>query len=72
MILGSGIEFSEAEEQLSGVTLESVAVIRLMGKYLGNRLAEYPLMAHMYERITRNTVPDIPWNSFLHDYLIDG
>lgn len=72
VILGSGIEFSEAEEQLSGVTLESVAVIRLMGKYLGNRLAEYPLMANMYERITRNTVPDIPWNSFLHDYLIDG
>ncbi len=68
VILGSGIEFTAARKILAGVTLESVAIIELLGKYLGNKLSDYPLMQHIHERITKNTVPDIPWDNFTCDY----
>ena len=68
VILGSGIEFTAARKMLAGVTLESVAIIELLGKFFGNKLSDYPLMQHIHERITKNTVPDIPWDNFICDY----
>ena len=68
VILGSGIEFTAARKMLAGVTLESVAIIELLGKFFGNKLSNYPLMQHIHERITKNTVPDIPWDNFICDY----
>lgn len=68
VILGSGTEFTTAKEMLSGITLESVAIIKLLGRYFGDQLTEYPLMAHIYERIAKNTIPEIPWDSLTCDY----
>lgn len=68
-LLGSDIKYSEAKKILSGVTLESVAIIRLIGQYLGSSLFQFPLMEHIYTRITENTVPDIPWDSMKCDYF---
>ena len=68
VILGSGTKFTKAKEMLSGVTLESVAIIKLLGRYFGSKISEYPLMQHIHERITMNTLPEIPWNSFTCDY----
>ncbi len=69
VILGSGVEFTAAKEILAGVTLESVAIIELLGRHLGNRISEYPLMQHIYERITKNSLPEIPWDNFTCDYF---
>ena len=68
-ILGSGTEFTVAREMLAGVTLESVAIIELLGRYFGSKISEYPLMQHIHERITQNTLPEIPWDSFTCDYF---
>ena len=69
VILGSGTEFTDAREMLAGVTLESVAIIELLGRYFGSKISEYPLMQHIHERITQNTLPEIPWDSFTCDYF---
>ena len=69
VILGSGTEFTAAREMLAGVTLESVAIIELLGRYFGSKISEYPLMQHIHERITQNTLPDIPWDEFICDYF---
>ena len=66
-ILGSGVDFVHASEILKGVTLESVAIIRLLGKFFGEKLGEYPLMQHIHERITENTLPPIPWDRMRRD-----
>lgn len=72
VILGSGNKFTDAQEMLKGVTLESVAIIRLLGNYLGKGISAYPLMEHIYKRITENTIPEIPWNNMTCDYFIGG
>ena len=64
VILGSGTEFTVARD-----TLESVAIIELLGRYFGSKISEYPLMQHIHERITQNTLPEIPWDSFTCDYF---
>ena len=69
VILGSGTEFTAAREMLAGVTLESVAIIELLGRYFGSKISEYPLMQHIHERIRQNTRPDIPWDEFICDYF---
>lgn len=66
-ILGSGVDFAHASEILKGVTLESVAIIRLLGEFFGEKLGEYPLMQHIHERITENTLPPIPWDRMRRD-----
>lgn len=68
--MGSGVDFVHASEILKGVTLESVAIIRLLGEYFGEKLEEYPLMHHIHERITENTLPPIPWDRMCRDSLI--
>ena len=69
VILGSGTEFTVAREMLAGVTLESVAIIELLGGYFGSKISEYPLMQHIHERITQNTLPKIPWENMICDYF---
>ena len=61
------MDFVHASEILKGVTLESVAIIRLLGKFFGEKLGEYPLMQHIHERITENTLPPIPWDRMRRD-----
>lgn len=70
VLLGSGKEFSAAKEILKGVTLESVAIIRLISEFLAERLPEYPLMEHINHLVSDGVVSNIPWNAMICDYFI--
>ena len=70
-LLGRGMSFDEAMEELKGVTLESIviatrtarAVRRLVE--LGKAKAEdYPLLMHIDDIITRGAAVEIPWSAF--------
>ena len=70
-LLGLGHNFEKARQILSGVTLESVAIItntaralKIMeqnGKALTN---QFPLLMHMNEIINENKAVNIPWDEF--------
>lgn len=70
-LLGRGLSFDDAMEELKGVTLESIviatrtarAVRRLVE--LGKAKAEdYPLLMHIDDIINRGAEVDIPWSAF--------
>ena len=67
-ILGSGVTFSEAKKMLAGVTLESVAITKLIGAHICNEAANYPLMEHIYTLLTTDTVKEIPWDKMTFTY----
>ena len=66
-LLGRGLTIKEAREILSGVTLESVAITQVVIEALINRgvdLAEFPLLSHIYDMITKGITVDVPWSKF--------
>jgi len=66
-LLGRGMTFKEAREELSGVTLESVAITQVVIEALihqGVNLKEFPLLNHIYQMITEGITVDVPWNQF--------
>ena len=71
-LLGRGLSFEEAMQELSGVTLESIviatrtarAVRRLAEKGVVS-LDEFPLMMHVDALINQGASVDIPWDRFL-------
>lgn len=74
-LLGLGLSFDQAMEELKGVTLESIviatrtarAVKRLdaLGKY---KKEEFPLLMHVDEIINQGKPVNIPWKSFEVEY----
>lgn len=70
-LLGRGLTFQEAMEELSGVTLESIviatrtarAVRKLAAKGIVS-LNDYPLLMHVDEIINEGKEVDIPWDRF--------
>ena len=70
-LLGRGLSFEEAMNELSGVTLESIviatrtarAVRRLIQRGKATE-AEFPLLMHIDDIINGGKPVDIPWNSF--------
>lgn len=71
ILLGEGFTAKEALEKLSGITLESVVIIKRMCSAL-NKLAEnnaeikdkYPLILHMGAVLSGDSKIDIPWDKF--------
>ena len=71
-LLGKGVPFDEAMAQLSGTTLESHviavrtarAVRRLIGLGRANA-ADFPLLLHIDDIITRSAPVNIPWAAFV-------
>ena len=70
-LLGEGKSFAEAKEQLAGITLESVAIstrvaeaMRRMEKQGKVNCADYPLLMHVDDMISRGAKLDIPWDRF--------
>ncbi len=70
-LLGAGVRFTEAWEQLDHITLEGAAAIREIGGALpkltergiiGSR--DFPLLRHLYEIIELERPVDMPWSSF--------
>ncbi len=70
-LLGKGVPFTEASEQLGNPTLEGAAAIREIGGVLP-KLADggvvhredFPLLRHLYDVIARERPVEIPWSSF--------
>ncbi len=66
-LLGRGLTYNEAREILSGVTLESVAITKLVIEALekqGVSLNDFPLLSHIYDMIEKGITVNIPWNKF--------
>lgn len=70
-LLGGGMGFAQARAKLSGVTLESVEIIkrvtRALPKLAARRradLADFPLLLHLQEIIQEGRPVDIPWDAF--------
>ncbi len=66
-LLGRGITYKQAAEMLRGVTLESVAITKVVVEALKHRgfdLDKFPLLGHIYSLIEDDITVNIPWNGF--------
>ena len=70
-LVGSGLRFSEAREQMPGVTLEGAAAIEVIGGALPTLTergivgpGDFPLMRHLYAVVGLNEPLDMPWDTF--------
>ncbi len=70
-LLGRGLAFARAMEELEGITLESVAITTIaargLRKLVANgeaKLSDFPLLIHIDELINKGVKVDIPWESF--------
>ena len=66
-LLGRGMTYSQAKEILKGVTLESVAITKVVTEALkksGVKDEQFPLLNHIYKMITEDTTVNVPWGKF--------
>jgi glycerol-3-phosphate dehydrogenase (NAD(P)+) len=70
-LLGRGLSFARATEELAGITLESVAIASTVARVLRKRaangkahLSDYPLLIHIDDIINHGATVAIPWESF--------
>ena len=66
-LLGRGMTFTQAREKLKGVTLESVAITKVVIEALKKQSIgpdRFPLLNHIYSMITENVTVNIPWKFF--------
>lgn len=70
-LLGSGVGFTDAAAHMNNPTLEGAAAIQAFGRALVRltergavREDDFPLMRHLYDVVTLERPPDIPWSRF--------
>ena len=70
-LLGLGLPFEQALQKLNGVTLESVAIAKIVTETLKMQeiqgkldTKQFPLLMHIYDLITGKTTVNIPWQLF--------
>ncbi len=70
-LLGRGLTFEKAMEELSGVTLESIVITRRTAAAIRTRIerglseaSDFPLLLHIDDVIRNGAPVDIPWKSF--------
>ena len=73
-LLGRGLSFKEAMEELQGVTLESIVIatrtaraVRKLAERGVVSLSDYPLLMHVDAIINGGASVDIPWKEFTWD-----
>jgi len=71
ILLGRGLTFRQAREELAGVTLESVEIATRTARAVRNlasrgavRLEDFPLMMHVDAILNGGSAVAIPWDSF--------
>ena len=71
ILLGRGLNIDEAKAELNGVTLESLVVAERVARAiiksaeLGRaELADFPLLLHINDVLTKKAPVDIPWEKF--------
>ena len=75
ILLGRGLNINEAKAELNGVTLESLVVAERVARAvrkadeLGNlNKADFPLLCHVDDIITKCAEVNIPWEDFTFEY----
>jgi glycerol-3-phosphate dehydrogenase (NAD(P)+) len=70
-LLGRGLPFARAMEELAGITLESVAITTTVARVLRKqaasgkaKLSDFPLLIHIDEIINQGATVAVPWKSF--------
>jgi glycerol-3-phosphate dehydrogenase (NAD(P)+) len=70
-LLGLGLPFEQALQKLDGMTLESVAIAKIVTETLKMQeiqgkldTKQFPLLMHIYDLITGKTTVNIPWQLF--------
>jgi glycerol-3-phosphate dehydrogenase (NAD(P)+) len=70
-LLGKGVSFTEARQQLAGVTLESVEIITRVARALPKLKTRgivspglFPLLTHLDEIINQGKAVNLPWKRF--------
>ncbi|MBQ6018684.1 MAG: glycerol-3-phosphate dehydrogenase [Clostridia bacterium] len=71
VLLGEGLSIGEAKEKLQGVTLESLVVAERVARAVRLRAgrgeldpADFPLLLHIDDILTKNKPARIPWDEF--------
>lgn len=70
-LLGRGLTYEQAADELRGVTLESVAITKVVIEALKKldsagkaEIGQFPLLMHIYDMITGKATVDVPWQKF--------
>ncbi|MBR4941693.1 MAG: glycerol-3-phosphate dehydrogenase [Clostridia bacterium] len=73
VLLGRGLDIDEAKEKLSGVTLESLVVAERVARAIRAASekglldpADFPLLMHVDDILTKKAPVDIPWEAFTY------
>lgn len=77
MLMGRGLSYDEVTETLSGTTLESLVITRVMGQALRKKaelglvdLKDFPLLMHIVEILDNGKADaDLPWEAFTYEHL---
>jgi glycerol-3-phosphate dehydrogenase (NAD(P)+) len=71
ILLGRGLNIDEAKAELQGVTLESLVVAERVARAVKKKaergeinIADYPLLMHIDDILTKKAPVDIPWEAF--------
>lgn len=66
VLLGKGCTYGEAAEILKGVTLESVAITRVVCAALerSGHIEDYPMLRYLYSLLNNEKPSEIPWDGF--------
>lgn len=71
ILLGRGLNIDEAKAELNGVTLESLVVAERVARAINVRIArgevsaaDFPLLLHANDILTKKTPVNIPWDDF--------
>lgn len=71
ILLGRGLSIKEAKEELNGVTLESLVVAERVARAIRRQaelhkadLADFPLLMHIDDILTKSAPVNIPWEAF--------
>lgn len=76
ILLGRGMDYDAAVQELSGVTLESLVVSRRVAKALKIKaekglvdLKDFPMLVHVSDVLDNGKNAEMPWNSFTFENL---
>ena len=71
VLLGEGKSYAEATEILSGMTLESIVIIKRLARAVRTKaarglvdLADFPMLTFVDEVLANDRIKDFPWSSF--------
>ena len=76
ILLGRGMDIDRAQEELAGVTLESLVVARRVANCVRIKaakgelaLSDFPLLLHVDDILCKKTPVNIPWDAFTYEEL---